>query len=415
MMARVFRRALCLLAALCMAAGPALGELREEAPLLPSLMEERPLRPVEAPGTTAAPEKKDTMALAPEGQPLRRAVIRAVGDVMSHDKQLEIALQPDGTYDYHPQYAYVVDCLAAADYTIANLETTVGQYRGTAYSGFPMFNAPEALLDALKDAGVDFLTMANNHMLDRYFDGMCQTVDLVEAHGFDHGGANRTQAEHDAPVIEEVNGIKIGFLCCTTMTNGMEYACVKEARTVGVTYVQDLDWPAEVEKLRAAGAEVVIAIPHWDAEYQRQPGAATVAWARKLVAAGVDVIIGSHPHVVQPIEYVTAEGPDGQPRTGLVAYSLGNFCSNQSRQYTDAGIIFQFTLLEDQDGSIRVTDPAFVPTFCWHQFGTIATLPALKYRDDPPREMVEWRVQRLRASIQELRTLIGEDIAMLEE
>ena len=415
MRARVLRRALCLLAALCLAACPAYSELPEEAPLLPALPVEATLLPSAAATETPVNPTTDGMGLVPKDVPLRRAVIRAVGDVMSHDKQLQIALQPDGTYDYHPQYAWVADCLAAADYTIANLETTVGKYKDTAYSGFPMFNAPEALLDALEDAGVDFLTMANNHMLDRYFDGMCQTVDLVEAHGFAHGGANRTQAEHDAPVIADINGIRVGFICCTTMTNGMEYACVKEARTFGITYVQNVDWPAEVEKLRAAGAEVVIAIPHWDAEYQRQPGAATVAWARKMVAAGVDVIIGSHPHVVQPIEYVTADGPDGQPRTGLVAYSLGNFCSNQSKQYTDAGIIFQFTLQEDQDGAIRVADPAFVPTFCWHQFGTIATLPALKYREDPPREMVEWRLQRLRASVHELRTLIGEDIAMLEE
>lgn len=413
-MKRYVARVLCLGAVLWFLFCPALAELPEEPPLRPELLEEEPLRPASE-SAAAMPSNTDDMDLLPGDQPLRCAVIRAVGDVMSHTKQLEIALQRDGTYDYHPQYAYVADSLARADYTIANLETTVGQHGDMAYSGFPLFNAPVDLLDALKDAGVDFLTMANNHMLDRYFDGMCRTVDEVEARGFGHGGANRTQDEHDAPVLAEVNGIRIGFICCTTMTNGMEYACVPDARIYGITYLQDLDWPAEVKKLRAAGAEVVIAIPHWDAEYQRTPAAGTVAWAKKLIAAGVDVILGSHPHVVQPIEYVTAEGADGQPRTGLVAYSLGNFCSNQSAQYTDSGIIFQFTLREDQAGKIQVTDPAYVPTFCWHQFDIIATLPALKYTDDPPFDMVDWRVYRLRACAKELRDIIGGGIAMLEE
>ena len=100
--------------------------------------------------------------------PLRSAHIRAVGDVMVHARQLEIAAQPDGSYDFHPQFALIADSLAGADYTIANLETTIGKYHDMDYSGYPLFNSPESLLDAVKDAGVDFLTLANNHILDRY-------------------------------------------------------------------------------------------------------------------------------------------------------------------------------------------------------------------------------------------------------
>ena len=347
--------------------------------------------------------------------PLRRAVIRAVGDVMSHDRQLRYARRSDGSYDYHPQYALAADSLAAADYTIANLETSIGQVGGQAYSGFPLFNAPEAMLDALKDAGVDFLTLANNHMLDRRFAGMCQTADRVEAWGFAHGGSNRTPEEREAPVVVEVNGIAIGFICCTAGTNGMEGGS-PEARSYGVNYLRDMDWNAEAAKLRAAGAEVVIAVVHWDYEYQRSPSAGTVATAKDMIAAGVDVILGSHPHVVQPVEYLTVEA-DGGARTGLVAYSLGNFCSNQVKPYTNAGIILQFTLLEDQQGGIQVRDAAYVPTFCWRHGGDdgIQVMPSLKYADDLPAGMPLYVANDMYVSAKELRKLIGAEIAELKE
>ena len=109
---------------------------------------------------------------------------------MIHRKQLEIARQADGSYDFHPQFALVAEALKNADYTIANLENTIGQFRDVPFTGFPRFNSPEALLDALREAGVDFLTLANNHILDRFFEGLVTTVDRVEAWGFDFGGAN---------------------------------------------------------------------------------------------------------------------------------------------------------------------------------------------------------------------------------
>ena len=121
---------------------------------------------------------------------LRSARFRAVGDLMFHSRQLDIALQPDGRYDFHPQFALVAEALGNADYTIANLETTIGQFRDIPYSGFPRFNTPEALLSALRDAGINFLTLANNHILDRFYAGLVRTVDSVETWGFDFGGAN---------------------------------------------------------------------------------------------------------------------------------------------------------------------------------------------------------------------------------
>ena len=348
-------------------------------------------------------------------QPLRSCRIRAVGDLMVHKKQLEIAKQADGSYDFHPQYALIADSLANADYTIANLETTIGQYENRPYSGYPMFNTPESLLDAVKDAGVDFLTLANNHMLDRYFEGMVRTADCVEARGFDFGGANRSPEEKEKPNLVEVNGIRLGFLCYTQMTNGMEDWSNAAVKEYGVNYLRRADLPAEVARLRDAGAEVVIAIPHWGEEYFRHPQSYVVAWAQKMVAAGVDVVLGSHPHMVQPVEFVEAKDADGAVRRGLVAYSLGNFIDNMLKRYTDSGIILEFTVQETQEGGFTVTDVGCVPVYCWKQDANIQTVSSLKYLDAPPEGMSSGTWQRMKDSYWELRDLLDDSIVMLQE
>ena len=343
-------------------------------------------------------------------QPLRSARIRAVGDLMVHKKQLVIARQADGSYDFHPQYALIADSLSDADYTIANLETTIGQYENRPYSGYPMFNTPESLLDAVKDAGVDFLTLANNHMLDRYFEGMVKTADNVEAWGFDFGGANRTPEEKEKPNLVEVNGIHLGFLCYTQMTNGMEDWSNRAVKEYGVNYLRNADLPGEVQALRDAGADVVIAIPHWGEEYFRKPQSYIVTWAQRMVAAGVDVVLGSHPHMVQPVEFVEAGG-----RRGLVAWSLGNFIDNMLKRYTDSGIILEFTVQETQDGGFDITNVGCVPVYCWKQDRNIQTIASLKYLDAPPEGMSSGTWQRMKDSYWELRDLIDDSIPMLVE
>ena len=350
-----------------------------------------------------------------EPQPLRTARIRAVGDLMVHKKQLSIARQADGSYDFHPQYALIADALANADYTIANLETTVGKYPGLDYSGFPMFNAPENLLEAIRDAGVDFLTLANNHMLDRYFEGMVNTVNLVEQYGFDFGGANRSPEERDAPKVVWVNGIGIGFLCYTQMTNGMESHCNAAATEYGVNYLRKADFAADVQKARDAGADIVIALPHWGEEYRRKPEANTVALAKLLIASGVDVILGSHPHMAQPVKFVEAETADGGTRTGLVAYSLGNFISNMTLRYTDTGLMLEFTIRERQDGSFGIDDVGCVPVYCWRESDSIRAISALKYLETPPEGMRKADHALVKQGYRDIADVLGAEIPLLAE
>ena len=341
--------------------------------------------------------------------PLRRVRIRAVGDLITHQVQLDSARQADGSYDFHPQYALIADALADADYTIANLETTVGRKDNRAYSGFPNFNTPESLLDTLKDAGIDFLTLANNHILDRGFEGLQLTVENVARRGFDYAGANRTPEEKERAVVVDAGGVRVGMLCYTEMTNGMPKKKDKSpARQYGVNYMGDADFSEDVRRLREAGAEVVIALPHWGVEYRREPTERMQSDARRLVAAGVDVVLGSHPHMVQPVTTLTVVTESGEVRRGLVAYSLGNFISNQGKRYTDSGILLDFTLQERATGGFDVTDVKVMPTFCWRQSDVIQTLPALDFYDAPPAGMTDGLWQRLRDSVDDLRELIGD-------
>ena len=397
--------------------------------LLPPVVPVRAEVPAETEAQAAEPTEaapKNPLALdvvptvpplpeAPEAIPLRSARIRAVGDLMMHDKQLKIARQSDGSYDFHPQYELIAPSLADADYTIANLEMTVGKYKDTEYSGYPLFNAPESMLDAIRDAGIDFLTLANNHILDRYFTGMQRTVELVDEYGFAHGGANRTPEEHDTPVIVEVNGIKLGMICTTQMTNGMETYCNDAVKVYGVNYLDKTNFTAEVARLRELGADIVISLPHWGDEYLRQPGPYQVEKAKQMIAAGVDVILASHPHMIQPVKWVTVDTEDGGQRTGLVAYCLGDFISNMTKRYTDAGIILEFTIQEQQDGSLAIENVGYVPVFTWREENMIRTVSSAKYRSERPTGMTDDMYDRLKTSYRDTTDLLGDWLIVLTE
>ena len=365
-----------------------------------------------APGPSAAP----TASPAPTQPPFtpRTVTIRAVGDVMMHQAQLEAAARPGEGYDFFPQYAQIAPSLAAADYTIANLETTVGLYGDDPYSGYPRFNAPPALLEALRDAGVDFVTLANNHILDRFYDGLLLTMDSVEAAGLAYGGVNRSEEQRQAPNIVEVDGVGLGMLCYTDYTNGLEKRSDPRAREFGVNYIEDADFPAEVQELREAGADAVIACVHWGSEYSRGADENQRRVEERLLSAGVDVILGSHPHVVQPAGMREETLSDGTRRAALVAYSLGNFNSAMTDEYTDSGVILEFTLVEQEDGDFKVEGAGFVPTYCWEVDGVFTTIPALPYYDEAPEGMSDAQHQRLRKSVDDVIALMGGRLTVLE-
>jgi len=345
----------------------------------------------------------------PDGS-LRSVRMRAVGDIMFCQSQLVFA--KDSGYDFHNQFEMIAEQLADADYTMGNMEGTIGKYKKSQYSGYPQFNAPDVALAPLKDYGIDFLTLANNHMLDRWSGGVENTVNNVEKYGFAHVGAYRTKAEKAGTVICEVGGIKFGFLAYTHSTNSMENRGVDKEAVDLVPYISKADFKADVKKLRDAGAEVIIAWPHWGAEYVREPDSSQKKYAKKLAEAGVDIIIGSHAHEVQPMGFqsVTVDGVDKQV---LTMFCMGNFISDHILQYTDNGLILDFTVNEQPGGRFTVDNVGYIPTYTWKQNGAVKVLPSGRYLDNRPTGMDDENYNRMVASYYEIVEVMGNQFQLI--
>jgi len=376
----------------------------------PAPTEEAPAAetPAAEPSSAPTPEPAATPAA-----PMRSVHFRVTGDIMATEDQLDYAKRADGNggYDFRPQLELIAGSLQAADYTVGNLETTIGKYGDRDYSGYPEFNSPESLLTALSGSGFDMLSLANNHMLDRWFDGMKNTVNNVEAAGFDHVGAYRTREERNSAKIVEINGVKFGFLAYTGTANDREKSSAEGALLYGVPFLHKADFDGDVERLRAAGAEVVIAFPHWGAEYVSSPNSDQQHYAMKLAEAGADIIIGSHPHVLQPMGFIEVDG-----REVFIAFSMGNFLTTQSHSgYTDAGMILDFTVTEQPDGGFRVENVGYVPTWCWEHGRTVQVLPAAKYVNQRPDGMDNDDYNRMKKCLSATVKTMGDSFTMLEE
>lgn len=331
---------------------------------------------------------------------------RAVGDIMSHKLQLRHALQDDGSFSYASQFEYVREALSKADYTIANLELTIATDGN--YSSFPYFRAPEAILDALKDCGVDLFTMANNHVLDGFFEGLTHTIDEVDTRGFDHVGAYRTAQESKQPLVVDINGIRFGFLAYTVDTNDNERRIDASQAAFCVKYLDKADFKADVQALRDLGAEVVICLPHWGVEEKRSVSAECKRYAQEMVDAGVDIILGSHPHVVLPINCGEME-INGQKKDVLIAWSMGNFISYMAARYMDSGIIVDFTVTRDESGKISIHDVGYVPVYVWGGKNVFHLLCSGDFYDEKPKGMSSDDYKRMKKSVREITDMIGQD------
>lgn len=368
------------------------------------------------PIVTAEPTVEATAAPTPEPtatpEPIQPASVhfRAVGDIMSHKLQLRHYAQ-DGSYD--PQFQYVKEALSSADYTIGNLETSIST--NGEYSSWPMFRSPEALLATLKDCGVDMLTNSNNHILDGYWDGLVHTVNKVEEYGFDHIGAYRTPEEAAQPVIKDIKGIKFGFIAYTIYLNENEDCLTDEQAGFCVEMIQTADIEADVKALKDAGAEVIIALPHWGKEESRTVGGDTKEYARRMVESGVDIIIGTHSHMVQPITFERME-VNGEEKDILVAWSTGNFISYMAAKYMDSGIILDFTVNRDENGKISITDVGYVPVYVWGNTNRFHLICSGDFYSDQPDKMSDSDFKRMKQTVKEISGIIGENsnIEMLQ-
>jgi poly-gamma-glutamate synthesis protein (capsule biosynthesis protein) len=262
------------------------------------------------------------------------------GDLMQHEPQIKAARQADGTYDYSGVFDYMAPIVKDADIAIANFEVTLG---GPPYKGYPQFCAPDAYLQAAIDCGFDVLTTCNNHSVDTRGRGIDRTITMMDSLGVRHLGTYRNQAERDKlyPFIIEHDDIRICLLNYTYGTNGIPVPSPYIVNLIDTAVIAK-----DIEKAKAMNPDVIIAMPHWGDEYVLLPNKGQRDLADWMFAHGVDHIIGGHPHVVEPIEVREVNG-----EKHLLAYSLGNFVSNQSRPNTDGGTMVRMTLVKDQNGT----------------------------------------------------------------
>lgn len=333
---------------------------------------------------------------------------------MIHDEVLKAAYnKAEKTYDFAPMLSLVADDLADADLTVVNVD---GVLKGGKVSGYPSFSTPPSLLNALLESGVDMLTLANNHALDFGFEGLKKTIENCEAYGMDFIGGARTKAERQELAIREINGTKIGFLNYTEVMNGDSSYFGKNALEYGILKLQKGTAGKDIRALREAGADVVIVYVHWGTEYQTKPDANQKKYAKKLAEAGADVILGSHPHMLQGAVWIETE-KDGAARHTLCVYSMGNFLADKRSEKRDTGMIFEITVQETPGGSFEITQPMVIPTYIWrygggsgnYDFRVVACDDWFEERPDKMSEAVQ---KKLRAAYQGAAKVVGDAAAL---
>ena len=295
---------------------------------------------------SSAHQESSSQAKNAETEQETSARIMAHGDLLYHIPIYRTALKEDGSYDFHENFDYVKPWFKKADLVIGDFEGTISKDHYLA--GYPLFNAPGEVMDAIKDAGYQVLDLAHNHILDSQLEGVISTADAIEKAGITPIGVYTHEARDKAPlVIKEVNGIKVAFLAYSYGFNGIEEYISKEDYN---NYLSDLNedkMKAEIERAEKE-ADITVVMPQMGIEYQLEPTEEQKILYHKMIDWGADLIFGGHPHVVEPAETVEKDGDKK-----LIIYSMGNFLSNQrietmqdeeNAKWTERGVLMDVTI-----------------------------------------------------------------------
>ncbi len=282
----------------------------------------------------------------------------AIGDIMAHDGTFASAKRVD-TYDFTNMFSEIAPYISDADYVFGNLETTFsGAKRG--YSGYPCFNTPEQMGIALRDIlSVDLVSHANNHTLDCGFDGIVSTLSFLDEYGIAHTGSYALEEDAHSYHMAEINGAKIAFIGYTYGSNNPVY------KPFSLNLIDKEQIKEDSKRAKEDGAQYVIAMLHWGIEYKRDASDSQRELARWIFEnSDVDLIVGNHAHVTEPIEEITYLR-NGVEKKGIVFYALGNFTGAQRWEYTDTGIIANISLvINPADSNLnRIEEITYTPTF----------------------------------------------------
>ncbi len=319
-------------------------------------------RQVETLQPSEAPQPEIT--LQPTATPVPSdsfATITSFGDTLCHKPVYNAAYNNEvEDYDFSYMFKYVEKYFENSTIVIGNCESPMaGEERG--YSGYPTFNAPEHLAIDLKELGADIMTTANNHCLDKGFSGLSSTLDYLDDAGIAHVGTARTEEEQNTILLKDLNGIKTAFLSYTYGTNGIPIPSDKE---FCVNKIDEELILSQIEQAKEEGAELLVVSMHWGVEYQTTENAEQDRLAEFLVKNGVQIVLGCHPHVLQPMKMVKVETEEGEEKEGLVIFSQGNFFSNQRDTNTRNTAIFNIGVKKDGvTQEVSIEEVTYIPIY----------------------------------------------------
>ena len=347
--------------------------------------------------------------------------IISLGNLIIHQSQIDGAKQ-ENSYDFSPSFQYIKKMILDSDISMGILE---GALAGCEPSGYPFFNSPDEVVDALKDTGIDIINYANNHIYDYEDVGLQRTIDVTKEKGLDVLGVKSTEKEKNY-LVKEVNGIKIGFLAYvfeTSMINGHKTINSNILSTYSENLINTFNYndlesfykkiENEISAMKSEGVEFIITSMHWGEEYNTYIEASQNEIAKRLNKLGVDIILGGHPHVIQPYEIMRNESGNST----FVIYSQGNSLSNQSEQEigvaeSEDGIMIKFTL-EKKDGNVSLKEYKIIPTWVYKEEKVNGTyyhkiIPVEEALADPKKYGISSDVyERVETSLNRTKGILG--------
>ena len=310
-----------------------------------------------------------------ENEEIKYIDIVSLGNLIIHQSQINGAKNENG-YDFSPSFQYIKEMVSEADISLGILE---GALAGGEPTGYPIFNSPDEVIDSLRDTGIDVVNYANNHIYDYDDEGLQRTIEITKEKGLDVLGVKSTE-EEKSYLVKEVDGVKIGFASYvfeTAAVNGYKTinsnpVSINSENLINTFNYNDLESfynriASEISAMKAEGVKFIIASMHWGEEYNTYIEATQNEIAKKLNELGVDIILGGHPHVIQPYEIMCNESG----HSTFVIYSQGNSLSNQSEQEigvaeSEDGIMIKFTL-EKKDGNVSLKEYKIIPTWVYKE------------------------------------------------
>ncbi len=359
-------------------------------------------------------QKISNLATSEEPQKSRTFTLCAIGDVMCHNTQYMDAYN-SATDDYDFSYVFedIAQYLQTPDITIGSLETSfAGKEAG--YSNYPTFNSPDALAEAISNIGVDILSTSGNHCLDKGYSGLSRTIDVLEYYNLDHLGTYKTKEDSEKILYKEINGVKIAFLNYTYGTNGIP---LPSDKPFCVNLIDKDVMKTQLEQAKAEGAEMIVACMHWGTEYRTTANDEQEELADFLFQNGADIILGNHPHTLEPMEKRTVKMPDGTEKECFVIYALGNFICDQNAENTLNSIILNLDITCDSKGKISIDNINYIPINMYkntnvatHKFKVLDIEKRIEnYENGTDKTIGNAKYEDLKTQLEKIKSIIGEN------